>query len=281
VPKSIPVVYEGVTYKSFASFCRNYGLAQAVAYHRYYYDNWSLRECISGKHPFYHYKVCRYCYSMFIPNSSIQVYCGVECRVLYGKRFRGKCEWCGGNVFAEKWGRHKFCSTSCASKHAAKKRGKWARRIKLRCTYCGKPFERLENQVGTHQKLFFCSSGCSEAYFKSKRGNKKGARNKGLKSDLRFSILMRDDFKCRYCGASASDGVKLEVDHIVARCHGGGNDESNLITSCARCNQGKGAKQLPIHQRLTIIPMAETISDDIWDAVEKFRNRCIENACNN
>ena len=30
----------------------------------------------------------------------------------------------------------------------------------------------------------------------------------------RFAIMRRDGFACKYCGAKASEGVKLHVDHI-------------------------------------------------------------------
>lgn len=57
---------------------------------------------------------------------------------------------------------------------------------------------------------------------------------------LRFRILVRDRFRCVYCGASAKDGkTKLEVDHVKPRARGGKTDPSNLVTSCEPCNAGK------------------------------------------
>ena len=58
---------------------------------------------------------------------------------------------------------------------------------------------------------------------------------------LRMRVLRRDGYRCRICGASASDGVKLEVDHIVPVSKGGRTEERNLQTLCDRCNRGKGA----------------------------------------
>lgn len=58
---------------------------------------------------------------------------------------------------------------------------------------------------------------------------------------LRFSVLARDGFRCRYCGRSSQeDGVKLLVDQIVPGSKGGTNEPSNLVTCCADCNHGKG-----------------------------------------
>src|SRR5580704_10905440 len=55
----------------------------------------------------------------------------------------------------------------------------------------------------------------------------------------RFAILKRDHHTCRYCGRKAPD-VVLHVDHVIPRCEGGSDDESNLVTACSACNQGKG-----------------------------------------
>lgn len=59
---------------------------------------------------------------------------------------------------------------------------------------------------------------------------------------LRYDVMRRDNFRCQICGSTASDGVKLHVDHIVPVSKGGKTTESNLRTLCDRCNMGKGAK---------------------------------------
>lgn len=69
-------------------------------------------------------------------------------------------------------------------------------------------------------------------------------KNERLKmtDSLRYDILHRDNFKCQICGASASDGVKLHVDHIIPISKGGKTEMSNLRTLCDRCNFGKRDK---------------------------------------
>lgn len=64
-----------------------------------------------------------------------------------------------------------------------------------------------------------------------------------IPSKLRFEILERDKFTCRYCGAKAPD-VSLQLDHIRPVCLGGDNRKSNLITSCSSCNNAKGFGKL-------------------------------------
>lgn len=56
----------------------------------------------------------------------------------------------------------------------------------------------------------------------------------------RFEVLRRDNFTCRYCGASAPD-VKLTVDHVLPVALGGPNAATNLVAACAPCNAGKSS----------------------------------------
>jgi hypothetical protein len=86
------------------------------------------------------------------------------------------------------------------------------------------------------------------------------SRRVGLSTRLRFSILERDAFTCRYCGKSPPE-VKLHVDHVISQLDWrqrfgdltldrtisgtlirGVNDPANLATSCAQCNLGKGRR---------------------------------------
>ena len=55
---------------------------------------------------------------------------------------------------------------------------------------------------------------------------------------LRYKIMLRDDFKCVLCGATAEDD-RLIIDHKVPVVFGGTNDENNLRTLCRTCNHGK------------------------------------------
>lgn len=59
-----------------------------------------------------------------------------------------------------------------------------------------------------------------------------------MSPSLRFSILRRDGFTCRYC-ARRPPAVILEVDHVVPRSAGGSDSEDNLVSACWQCNRGK------------------------------------------
>jgi 5-methylcytosine-specific restriction endonuclease McrA len=63
----------------------------------------------------------------------------------------------------------------------------------------------------------------------------------------RYTIFLRDDFKCVYCGKSSiEDGVKLVLDHINPYIDSKDNSIYNLITSCSECNLTKARNKLPI-----------------------------------
>jgi hypothetical protein len=59
---------------------------------------------------------------------------------------------------------------------------------------------------------------------------------------LRFSILLRDGFRCMSCGRSpvTTPGVELHIDHIQPWSEGGETIPENLQTKCKNCNLGKG-----------------------------------------
>lgn len=69
------------------------------------------------------------------------------------------------------------------------------------------------------------------------------AARKAIGKKTRFEIFKRDNFTCQYCGKSAPN-VILHIDHIIPVAEGGKNHITNLITSCAECNLGKGAVSL-------------------------------------
>lgn len=60
---------------------------------------------------------------------------------------------------------------------------------------------------------------------------------------VRFEVLKRDGFRCRYCGANASTTL-LHVDHVIPRSKGGIDAPENLVAACATCNAGKSDVRL-------------------------------------
>lgn len=60
---------------------------------------------------------------------------------------------------------------------------------------------------------------------------------------LRFEVLTRDGYRCRYCGADAGS-TTLHMDHVVPRAAGGRDDLANLVTACIDCNYGKADRKI-------------------------------------
>lgn len=67
----------------------------------------------------------------------------------------------------------------------------------------------------------------------------KGRRT--LRASVRFEVLRRDGFTCRYCGRKAPL-VRLQIDHVTPWSLGGSDEPSNLVTACSECNAGKSDK---------------------------------------
>src|SRR3989344_4039601 len=77
----------------------------------------------------------------------------------------------------------------------------------------------------------------------SKEEPKKQRRTgRHISERMRFSILLRDGFRCQSCGRSPvkSPGIELHVDHIIPWTKGGETIPENLQTKCKKCNLGKG-----------------------------------------
>ena len=64
-----------------------------------------------------------------------------------------------------------------------------------------------------------------------------------LSKRLRFEVLKRDGFRCKYCGAGPIT-APLEVDHVVPKSKGGPDSAENLVTACWGCNRGKSNIEL-------------------------------------
>lgn len=57
-----------------------------------------------------------------------------------------------------------------------------------------------------------------------------------IRKDKRLAIYMRDGMQCPLCGRGVEDGIVLTLDHITPWSQGGGNEATNLVTCCRRCN---------------------------------------------
>lgn len=107
-----------------------------------------------------------------------------------------------------------------ASYTSPKKRNYYCKKAKYNINDISKYYTILQNQNSEYMR-------------------KKHARSQ-MTNKLRYTILKKDRFRCKICGRTAKDGIKLHVDHIIPISKGGKTVISNLRTLCEECNLGKG-----------------------------------------
>ena len=96
-------------------------------------------------------------------------------------------------------------------------------------------------------------------------------QTRGLRAN-RTRIYKRDSHECVYCGSKKD----LTLDHVLPKSRGGGNEWTNLVTSCFKCKLKKGnktpdeAKMMMKHR-----PFAPTLINEnvgmqkIWNDYQK------------
>ncbi len=72
-----------------------------------------------------------------------------------------------------------------------------------------------------------------------RRENELTHKNYHLWKKQRLLVLRRDCYTCHYCGNPGAN----EVDHVIPRVSGGGDELSNLVSCCRLCNLKKGKKE--------------------------------------
>lgn len=55
----------------------------------------------------------------------------------------------------------------------------------------------------------------------------------------RKGIMVRDNYKCAYCGKTADT-----IDHVIPKSKGGANTYDNCVASCTKCNSYKSNRSL-------------------------------------
>ncbi len=65
----------------------------------------------------------------------------------------------------------------------------------------------------------------------------------GIVRCTRRHILMRDDYRCQYCGVICHPS-QITIDHVVPKSKGGKTQWNNVVAACATCNRQKGNRSL-------------------------------------
>lgn len=95
---------------------------------------------------------------------------------------------------------------------------------------------------------YFDVVGLKELYLEVKtllsKQNHAKAQRSAMTTQMRESILRRDNWTCQRCGNSVykEPNLLLEVDHIIPISKGGKTEPNNLQTLCWKCNRSKSDK---------------------------------------
>ena len=112
-------------------------------------------------------------------------------------------------------------------------------KILKKCLGCNKEF------IIRNTRSKYCGSrenqiGCAWSYKRYKGiPEEKRIKKRIPRLKLRFLILKKYHFTCRYCGRKPPK-VELEIDHYYPRSHGGRSSIGNYSVACHECNVGKG-----------------------------------------
>lgn len=74
-----------------------------------------------------------------------------------------------------------------------------------------------------------------------------------LTEEQKEEVKKRDGYICLACGISKGQGVKLQIDHIMPKRHGGETSLNNSQTLCNICNKKKGDDDIDFRNHSTLL----------------------------
>ena len=94
-----------------------------------------------------------------------------------------------------------------------------------------------------------------------------GAGSQWIHPDVRYSIYIRDGFRCAYCNRDLRHVAARErtLDHIVPKVNGANHHPHNLLTACLRCNSKR--QDTPFREWVASLERVRWADDGAWNAV--------------
>ena len=210
----------------------------------------------------YEPRTCTFCDKVFVPKRKDHVSCGKRNKAhrpnekvstvkavcsLCGKQFDMQTGQYNRNLHE---GRKMYCSRQCMGKG-------FMDRIILKCSECGKEFQRARSGVDANGKHYFCSKACQavnldyilrgEDHHYYINGDTCSKRGNGWKR-TRKQVRERDGYTCQICGVSEFElGKALDVHHIkpyrLFDSYEEANKFDNLIALCPSCHHREELKE--------------------------------------
>lgn len=82
---------------------------------------------------------------------------------------------------------------------------------------------------------------------------------------LKAQVRRRARFRYEYCQfPERAAELRFQLDHIIARQHGGKNDASNLAFACFRCNSHKGTNLAGVDPQSAQVVRLFHPRQDVW-----------------
>jgi hypothetical protein len=101
-------------------------------------------------------------------------------------------------------------------------------------------------------------------------------------------VVIRDNFRCQYCGKELKEVADYEMDHVMPRISGGKDNYQNLVASCVKCARLKSnhspqdvglpiPQAMPFHsaQALFLLKTNDKIREK-WLSLFPERQRLVE-----
>ena len=126
--------------------------------------------------------------------------------------------------------------------------------------------------------------GLDDVVAAAKRPSRRANGGQGMRwcrSERRLALYLRDGLACTWCAATIESGATLTLDHIIPYAAGGGtwgnggNENSNLLTTCRRCNSSRGRRTIEDFAR-SIASYHGVRAEDILAYIEMTRRRAVD-----
>ena len=88
-----------------------------------------------------------------------------------------------------------------------------------------------------------------------------------MNAALRAFVIRRAGNRCEYCRLHQDDFpiASFQIEHVIAKQHGGSDDEINLAWSCPRCNAFKGPNLSGLDPRDGTLVALFNPREHIWE----------------
>lgn len=200
-------------------------------------------------------RTCIFCDKVIMPKRSDHVSCGKRDKAHRPNEkvptVQALCSFCGKEFDMQtgqynrniREGRKVYCSRECMGEG-------YKDRIMVKCSECGKDFQRARSGVDVNSKHYFCSKVCQaknldyilrgEDHHYYVNGETCSKRGLGWGATRR-QIRGRDGYLCQICGTTEEElGKALDVHHVkpyrLFDDYKEANKPDNLIALCPSCH---------------------------------------------